>query len=99
MKYLSFKDKKLRKSYENNEIEILRSKAIAFNINFPLSIKYFYFNKISNHNKNSTIVRIKNRCLFTNRGQSTYRVFRLNRSTLREMMGLGFIQGARKSSW
>ena len=99
MKYLSFKDKKHRKNYESNEIEILRSKSIAFNINFPFSIRYFYFNKLSKHNKNYSIVRIKNRCLLTNRSQSTYRVFRLNRSTLREMMGLGFIQGLRKSSW
>jgi len=99
MKYLSFKDKKYRNNYNNIEIDILRTKAIAFNINFPMSIRYFYFNKLSKKNKNFTMVRVNNRCLLTNRAQSTYKIFRLNRSTIREMMGMSMLQGLRKSSW
>lgn len=49
--------------------------------------------------RNSSPVRIKNRCMFTGRGRSFYRKFGVSRLVLREMALRGEIPGLKKSSW
>lgn len=49
--------------------------------------------------KNSSSVRLKNRCMFTGRGRSYYRKFGVSRLVLREMALRGEIPGLKKSSW
>jgi small subunit ribosomal protein S14 len=49
--------------------------------------------------RNSSPVRIKNRCMFTGRGRSYYRKFGVSRLVLREMALRGEIPGLKKSSW
>lgn len=49
--------------------------------------------------KNSSPVRLKNRCMFTGRGRSYYRKFGVSRLVLREMALRGEIPGLKKSSW
>jgi small subunit ribosomal protein S14 len=49
--------------------------------------------------KNSSPVRLKNRCMFTGRARSYYRKFGVSRLVLREMALRGEIPGLKKSSW
>ncbi len=49
--------------------------------------------------RNSSPVRVKNRCMFTGRGRSFYRKFGVSRLVLREMALRGEIPGLKKSSW
>ncbi|GBD87157.1 alternate 30S ribosomal protein S14 [bacterium BMS3Abin03] len=49
--------------------------------------------------KNSSPVRLKNRCMFTGRSRSYYRKFGISRLVLREMALKGEIPGLKKSSW
>lgn len=49
--------------------------------------------------RNSSPVRLKNRCMFTGRGRSFYRKFGVSRLVLREMALRGEIPGLKKSSW
>lgn len=49
--------------------------------------------------RNSSPVRLKNRCMFTGRGRSYYRKFGVSRLVLREMALRGEIPGLKKSSW
>ncbi|NWF49391.1 MAG: 30S ribosomal protein S14 [Ignavibacteriaceae bacterium] len=49
--------------------------------------------------KNSSPVRLKNRCIFTGRSRSYYRKFGVSRLVLREMALRGEIPGLKKSSW
>ncbi len=49
--------------------------------------------------KNSSPVRLKNRCMFTGRTRSYYRKFGISRLVLREMALKGEIPGLKKSSW
>jgi small subunit ribosomal protein S14 len=49
--------------------------------------------------KNSSAVRLKNRCMFTGRARSYYRKFGVSRLVLREMALKGEIPGLKKSSW
>ncbi|MCH7973309.1 MAG: 30S ribosomal protein S14 [Bacteroidetes bacterium] len=49
--------------------------------------------------KNSSPVRLNNRCMFTGRVRSYYRKFGISRLVLREMALRGEIPGLKKSSW
>ncbi len=49
--------------------------------------------------KNSSKVRLHNRCMFTGRARSYYRKFGVSRLVLREMALKGEIPGLKKSSW
>ena len=49
--------------------------------------------------KNSSPVRLKNRCMMTGRARSYYRKFGISRLVLREMALRGEIPGLKKSSW
>ncbi len=49
--------------------------------------------------KNSSPVRLKNRCMFTGRTRGYYRKFGISRLVLREMALKGEIPGLKKASW
>jgi len=49
--------------------------------------------------KNSSSVRLKNRCMFTGRSRGFHRKFGVSRLVLREMALRGEIPGLKKSCW
>lgn len=49
--------------------------------------------------RNSSTVRLHNRCMITGRARGYYRDFGLSRNTLREMAHQGLLPGVIKSSW
>jgi len=49
--------------------------------------------------KNSSAVRMRNRCQLTGRSRGYYRKFGISRLVLREMASKGEIPGVKKSSW
>jgi len=49
--------------------------------------------------RDSSAVRLKNRCMFTGRARSYYRKFGVSRLVFREMALKGEIPGVKKSSW
>lgn len=49
--------------------------------------------------KNSSPVRLHNRCKITGRPRGYMRVFGISRVTFREMANQGLIPGVRKASW
>jgi len=55
--------------------------------------------KLSKVPRNSSKVRIMNRCDLTGRPHSVYRKFRLGRVVLRDLASQGQIPGMVKSSW
>ncbi len=55
--------------------------------------------KIQKLPKNSSYVRLHNRCMITGRPRGFYRDFGLSRHVLREMAHQGLLPGVQKSSW
>jgi len=55
--------------------------------------------KISKLPRNSSPVRIRNRCELTGRPRAFYRKFKLSRIALRDLASIGQIPGMIKSSW
>jgi small subunit ribosomal protein S14 len=57
------------------------------------------FEELQKLPKNSSMVRLKNRCMFTGRSRGYYRKFGVSRLIFREMALKGEIPGVKKSSW
>ena len=55
--------------------------------------------KLSSLPRNSTKVRLRNRCCVSGRPRGYYRKLGISRIALRELGGLGMVPGLVKSSW
>ena len=55
--------------------------------------------KLSELPRNSSKVRVHNRCALTGRSRGYYRKLKMSRIKLRELANEGQIPGAKKSSW
>lgn len=90
------KRKKLVKRYENKRAElkaIIRDKSVAPEERFQASLK------LAELPRNSSKVRMRNRCALTGRPRSYYRKFNLSRIALRDLASRGELPGVVKSSW
>jgi small subunit ribosomal protein S14 len=64
-----------------------------------LKEKLILHRKLQKLPKNSSSVRLHNRCMITGRPRGYYRDFGLSRHVLREMAHEGLLPGVTKSSW
>jgi small subunit ribosomal protein S14 len=64
-----------------------------------LSTRYKAQMDLNNLNKNSSKIRLSNRCIMTGRTHSVTKLFRISRIKLRELASRGLINGTKKSSW
>jgi small subunit ribosomal protein S14 len=99
MKYLVPKDKKHRKLYSHHDFKLTLLKTLTDSTFVPynvhISAKYATY-KLRTF---ASFSKIRNRCLFTGRGNSVYRDFRLSRATICKFGGFGYLSGAKNSSW
>jgi small subunit ribosomal protein S14 len=86
-KSLIARDEKRRKLYEK-----YKAKREEFKANGD-------YEELQKLPKNSSPVRLKNRCMFTGRSRGFHRKFGVSRLVLREMALRGEIPGLKKSSW
>ncbi len=56
-------------------------------------------NQLNKLPKNSSPVRLRNRCMFTGRARGFLRKFKMSRLCFREMAHKGVIPGVTKASW
>jgi small subunit ribosomal protein S14 len=99
MKTLIEKDKKRRYLTKKYEFKRLLLKYIIFNQSldsFYRQHAQYLLNKLP---KDSSRVRVKNRCIITGRAKSVYRQFRVSRIVLKNFGLNGVIPGLRKASW
>jgi len=93
------KDNTRRKLVFKNEIKRLEYKCIIKNLNLPKQVRYEYVLKLNNLDRNSSQIRVRNRCILTGRGRSVYSFCRLSRLKFRELAAQGKLAGIQKSSW
>ncbi len=74
-------------------------KAIANNESLSLEERFEARLKLAKLPRNSSPVRIRNRCEVTGRPRAFYRKLRMSRIALRELGSQGQIPGLVKSSW
>ncbi len=87
---------KLSKKFDKKRKKL---KAIVKNKTLPLNERFLAQLKLSKLPKNSSKIRIRNRCAITGRPHGVYRKLKISRIALREMASSGKIPGMTKSSW
>ncbi len=90
------KRKKMSANQANARKEL---KKIAEDINRPFEERIEAMIKLSQKPRNSSKVRIKNRCALTGRPRAYHGYFGMSRIMLRELALAGLIPGLKKSSW
>ena len=76
-----------------------RLKAVAEDRSLPPEERFAARLKLAEVTRNSSAVRLRNRCELTGRPRGFYRRFRLSRVALRELASTGHIPGVVKASW
>ena len=74
-------------------------KATANDQNLPLEERFAARLKLAELPRNSSKVRIRNRCELTGRPRAFYRKLKMSRIALRDLANAGQIPGMVKSSW
>jgi small subunit ribosomal protein S14 len=76
-----------------------RLKAVASDLKRPAEERFAARIKLAEMPRNSSPVRIRNRCELTGRARGYYRKLRMCRNQLRDLASQGLIPGMTKSSW
>ena len=87
---------KLAKKYMKKRKEL---KKIIMNKKLPLEERFKAQQKLSKLPRNSSKVRVMNRCQITGRPHGVYRKLKISRIALRQLGLQGKIPGLVKSSW
>ena len=88
--------KALVKQYASKREEL---KTIANNEALPLEERFEARLKLAELPRNSSAVRVRNRCEVTGRPRGYYRKLKMSRISLRDLGSHGLIPGLVKSSW
>ena len=87
---------KLEKKYQQRRKKF---KDIVNNRKLPLEERFKAQLRLAKLPKNSSKIRIRNRCEITGRPHGVYRKLKISRIALRELASSGKIPGMTKSSW
>jgi small subunit ribosomal protein S14 len=93
------RNNKRRKMVKSAEGKRKRLKALIKNKNTSMEDRFTAVIKLSEVSRNSSKIRIRNRCELTGRSRAVYRKLRMSRIALRELANQGLIPGMVKSSW
>ena len=74
-------------------------KEVANDRSLPMEERFAARLKLAELPRNSSRVRIRNRCEITGRPRGNYRKFKMSRISLRDLASAGQIPGMVKSSW
>jgi len=92
-------DKKRRRLVQRRKATRDKLKTIFMNRDLPEDERRSAMFKLAEMPRNSSKVRIRNRCALTGRSRGYYRKFGLSRITLRDLASKGMLPGVTKASW
>lgn len=93
------RDKRKRNCYLNFFKKRETLKKLLKDREQEMPIRYKAQIDLNNLVKDSSKVRLSNRCLITGRTHSVLKIFRMSRIKIRELISSGLINGTKKSSW
>lgn len=99
MKTLAGRDLKRRKLYKKYQLLRLQYKSHLTDSRLSKETRGLVSCLLNTLPRNSSKVRIGNRCILTGRGSSVLNDFKLSRIQFRELALQGLIAGVTKSSW
>lgn len=97
----SIVQRQLKREKLVNRLETKREeyKAKANDVTLDIEERLIFQKKLQKLSKNSSKVRLRNRCSITGRPRGVYRKFGLARNKLRELAMQGVVPGLTKASW
>ena len=99
MKVLLTKDKNKRNQYLLFEKKKLVLKYIVNNLNLSKKLRFSIYKNLWAFPKDSSITRIRNRCVISNRSRGVYGKLKLSRIVFRKLSLSGKLMGMKKASW
>ncbi len=93
------RDKKRKKLVNKHASKRAELKKIIKDQSVPADERFQAMLKLAEMPRNSSKVRMRNRCSLTGRPRSYYRKFSLSRIALRDLASRGELPGVTKSSW
>ncbi|GLQ57448.1 30S ribosomal protein S14 [Devosia nitrariae] len=93
------KNKKRAEAAKRTAAKRAALKAISKDQNLSMEDRFKAQLRLAELPRNSSPVRVRNRCEMTGRPRGYYRKLKLSRIALRELGNLGLIPGLVKSSW
>lgn len=88
-----------RMLYASFEKRKMFLKALIEDLRISKSLRIFAYKELLQLPKDSSITRIRNRCVLTNRPRAVYRKFGLSRLMFRKFVWQGKLVGVKNSSW
>jgi len=100
MRKKSQKDRKIRKLFNQQELNHIILKSIVKNENLSLVVKWNAISKLSNFSGSQNKTRFVNRCVLTHRKAKFNKIFKkFSRLSFLWLARFGKIPGLKKSSW
>ena len=93
------RNNKRRKLVDRYAAKRAALKEVANDRSLPMEDRFAARLKLAELPRNSSRVRIRNRCEISGRPRGTYRKFKMSRIALRDLASAGQIPGMVKSSW
>lgn len=93
------RDKKRRVLYSKYQLQRLELLSVIQDFTVSKDIRFKSLQELNKLPRNSSPIRIKNRCVLTGRGHSVLRFCSLSRLKFRELAAQGFLMGVTKASW
>ena len=93
------RNEKRRKLTDRYAAKRTALKEIANDRSLPMEERFSARLKLAELPRNSSRVRIRNRCKISGRPRGNYRKFKMSRISLRDLASTGQIPGMVKSSW
>jgi small subunit ribosomal protein S14 len=92
-------DEKRRKLFQKHEAHRALLQSIFLDTSLPKEVRYTAQKKLASLPRNSSRVRIQNRCVLSGRAHGVYRKFKLSRLRFRDLALKGALPGVLKASW
>lgn len=93
------RDEKRRVLVSKLERRRIEYKYLINDNSIPREKRFNFVKKLSKLPRNSSVTRVRNRCVLTGRGHGIFRICRLSRIKFRELAASGFLPGFSKASW
>ena len=93
------KQKRREKLVKNKWNKRQELKKVILDVSKPIEERLLAVDTLNKMPKNSSKVRLRNRCQFTGRSRGCLRKFKMTRLCFREMANQGLIPGIFKASW
>ena len=93
------RNEKRRKLTDRYAAKRAALKEVANDRSLPMEERFSARLKLAELPRNSSRVRIRNRCKISGRPRGNYRKFKMSRISLRDLASTGQIPGRVKSSW